>query len=76
MYIYILVLCQLSITENLADELELAHQTHCSVPISKSKIISDANIENRKRDRIESFTAEAQCDDHPPIIGTQGIKKF
>ena len=73
---YISVLCQLFLTENLADELELAHQTHCSVPVSKTKIISDADVENRKRERIESFTAEAQCDDHPPIIGTQGIKKL
>ena len=73
---YISVLCQLFLTENLADELELAHQTHCSVPVSKTKIISDADVENRKRERIESFTAEAQCDDHPPIIGTQGINKF
>ena len=62
------------LTENLADELEFANNTRSSAPISKTNALSNANIDSFNRERLESFTAEAQCDDHPPIIGTQGIK--
>ena len=62
------------LTENLADELEFANNTRSSAPISKTNALSNANIDSFNRERLESFTAEAQCDDHPPIIGTQGSK--
>ena len=61
------------ITENLADELELSNNTSSSIPHSKAHIIP-AGMGDKYKERLDSFNAEPHCDDHPPIIGTQGIK--
>ena len=61
------------LAENLADELELTNHTSSSIPHSKANILPVNKREKYREDRLNSFNAEAHCEDHPPIIGTQGI---